>query len=46
MRRLSTIRRAERFAYIEAGRIVELGNHDELMVLGGRYAVIASHQNP
>jgi len=44
--RLSTIREADRIAYIEAGRIVELGNHDELMALGGRYSAIVAHQNP
>lgn len=42
--RLSTIREADRIAYIEAGRIVELGSHDELMALGGRYSLIVAHQ--
>ena len=42
--RLSTIREADRIAYIEKGRIVELGSHDELMALGNRYARIVSRQ--
>jgi len=43
--RLSTIREADRIAYIEAGRIVEIGSHDELVALGGRYSAIVAHQN-
>jgi ABC-type multidrug transport system fused ATPase/permease subunit len=35
--RFSTVRRADRIAVIEHGRVVELGSHDELMAAGGRY---------
>lgn len=40
--RLSTIRTADRIAVIDAGRLAELGTHDELVALGGRYASLAS----
>jgi ABC-type multidrug transport system fused ATPase/permease subunit len=35
--RFSTVRHADRICVIEHGRVVELGAHDELMALGGRY---------
>ena len=35
--RFSTVRHADRICVLEHGRVVELGSHDELMVLGGRY---------
>jgi ATP-binding cassette subfamily B protein len=36
--RLATAMRCDRVAVVEAGRIVELGSHDELVGSGGRYA--------
>jgi len=35
--RLSTIKNATRIMYIDDGRIVEAGNHEELMELKGMY---------
>ena len=36
--RLSTVRMADEIAYLEHGRVVERGTHDELVGAGGRYA--------
>jgi subfamily B ATP-binding cassette protein MsbA len=36
--RLSTVRDADRLAVIDEGRIVQEGNHDELLAAGGLYA--------
>lgn len=36
--RFSTVRRADRIVVVEGGRVIEDGNHDELIAAGGRYA--------
>jgi ABC-type multidrug transport system fused ATPase/permease subunit len=35
--RFSTVRHADRICVLEHGKVVELGSHDELMSVGGRY---------
>lgn len=42
--RLSTIMNADRIIVVENGEILEQGNHDELIVSGGRYADLWSKQ--
>ena len=45
--RLSTAERADRVAVVDQGGLLELGTHDELLDLGGRYAALfASWSNP
>nr|BFE79145.1 hypothetical protein GCM10020093_017460 [Planobispora longispora] len=36
--RLRTVRRADRIVFLDGGRLVEEGGHDELLRRGGRYA--------
>jgi len=36
--RFATVRRADRIAVLDAGRITELGTHEQLLELGGAYA--------
>ena len=38
--RLSTVRAADMILVVEAGQVVERGTHDDLLALGGRYAVL------
>ena len=42
--RLSTVRRADRLVVLAEGRIVEEGNHDELLEQGGLYASLYGRQ--
>jgi ATP-binding cassette subfamily B protein len=43
--RVSTARHADRIAVLVAGRIVELGTHDELLARGGYYSDLAEKQS-
>lgn len=42
--RLSTIRNMDRILYLENGKIIEDGSHDELLILGGQYATLWKKQ--
>ncbi|MEO0829798.1 MAG: ABC transporter ATP-binding protein/permease [Pseudomonadota bacterium] len=43
--RLSTIADADRIAVLEAGEVVEVGSHDELLAREGRYAMLWRYQS-
>lgn len=43
--RLSTVRNADAIIVLEHGEIIERGNHDDLIQLGGRYASLYSGQS-
>jgi subfamily B ATP-binding cassette protein MsbA len=42
--RLSTVESADRIIVLDEGRIVEMGNHRELLSLGGLYAALHGMQ--
>ena len=43
--RLSTVQRADKIAVVADAKISEIGTHDELIALGGHYALLASTWN-
>ena len=42
--RLSTVRNADLLAVLDRGRLVEIGNHTELVARNGLYARLIRHQ--
>ena len=43
--RLGTLRHADEIVFLDSGRIVERGDHDALIALGGRYAALFALQS-
>lgn len=44
--RLSTVRSADQIAVLDRGQVVELGTHEELVALDGRYAALLRREVP
>jgi ATP-binding cassette subfamily B protein len=44
--RLSTVRNSDVICVLEQGRIVEMGNHEELLKLRGRYYQLYTGKRP
>jgi ABC-type multidrug transport system fused ATPase/permease subunit len=42
--RLSTVRRADKVAVLEAGRVVQVGTHEELVKIDGLYRTLTQLQ--
>jgi len=43
--RMSTVRDADKICVVEAGKIIEEGNHQELMACGGKYCAMVNEYN-